>query len=561
MSTKIIPPENFRVLIVYPNLTGMLVPSLAIALFTRILKNAGYIVDLFDTTHYVAEENSSPQNRVKFLQARKFDEKDDLGVRWKTDLTNDFVKKVESFRPDFMIFSVVEDCFMQTVSLLKSVDHLNIPHLVGGVFPTAAPQVVINNKHVKSIGIGEGEEIILNMSEAIRQGFDYTKIPGTWHRNIDGNLIKNARGPVVNISNVVPDFSLFDESRFYRPMGGKIFKTIPVETYRGCPFACTYCNSPMQNVLVRSEGIAPNFLRKKDISVLRDEIKELIRKFNPEFLYFIDDSFTARPKNEVLEFCDMYQEFKIPFWFNTRPETTTPEVLTRLKEVGAYRISFGIESGNEQFRKHVLKRNTTNLKLREYFDTFVNAGIPFSINLIIGFPGETRELVMDTIRFVQTLQGYDTITCSVFTPYHGTVLREVAIKNKWLEKDYITKHTTSNSALNMAAPYLSSSDIDGIIRVITLMCYFPESEWENLKRAEVDDEEGNRLLKHYSEIYQNEFLKDFQEIKKFPLLDSASGCKSNDLDGFRLFNPPKRIAEDKILDLKVDEESFIAMYH
>lgn len=554
-------PDEFRALIVYPNLTGMLVPSLAIGLFTRVFKNAGYQVDLFDTTHYVADENSSPQNRVKFLQARKFDEKDDLGVRWKTDLHGDFVKKIESFRPDFMIISVVEDCFAQAVTLLQAIDHLNIPHLVGGVFPTAAPAVVIDNPFIKSIGIGEGEEMILQMAEAIRQGQDYKKIPGTWHKDQTGEVIKNGRGPVVNISNITPDFNLFDESRFYRPMGGKIFKTIPVETYRGCPFACTYCNSPMQNVLVRNEGIAPNFLRKKDMAVLRDEIKELVKKFSPQFLYFIDDSFTARPKQEVMDFCDMYQEFKIPFWFNTRPETTTPDLLKRLKEIGAYRISFGIESGNEQFRKHVLKRNTTNNKLREYFDTFVEAGIPFSVNLIIGFPGETRELVMDTIRFVQTLQGYDTITCSIFTPYHGTILREVAIKNGWLEKDYITKHTTSNSALQMPAPYLNSADIDGIMRVIALMCYFPESDWANLRRAETDDEEGNRLLKHYSEIYQNEFLKDFQEIKKFPLLDSASGCKSNDLDGFRLFNPPKRIEESDLPLLKVDEEAFIQMYH
>ena len=61
-------PKDFRVLLVYPNLTMMLVPSLAIALFTDILKKAGYTVDLFDSTHYVSDLTSSPQNRVKYLQ-------------------------------------------------------------------------------------------------------------------------------------------------------------------------------------------------------------------------------------------------------------------------------------------------------------------------------------------------------------------------------------------------------------------------------------------------------------------------------------------------------------
>lgn len=553
--------QDFRVLIVYPNLTGMLVPSLAIAIFTRILRDAGYQVDLFDSTHYVADENSSPQNRVKFLQAREFDEKNDLGVRWKSDLLGDFRRKVEGFKPDFMIFSVVEDCHEQAVSLLDAVKDLDIPHLIGGVFPTAAPQVVIAHPLIRSIGLGEGEEIVRAAAEAVRLGEGYEAVPGTWHKTADGRLIKNPRPLLIKLDTYIPDFSLFDASRFHRPMGGKIFKTVPVETYRGCPFTCTYCNSPMQNTLAKEEGLAVNYLRKKSIPALRAELRELVRLYEPEFFYFIDDSFTARQKEEVFAFCDMYEEFKIPFWFNTRPETTNLALLKRLKEVGAYRISFGIESGNEQYRKHVLKRNTTNPKLKDYFETIIEAGIPFSVNMIIGFPGETRELVMDTVRFVRSIQGYDTVTCSIFTPYHGTALREVAINNGWLEKDFITKHTTSSSSLRMPAPYLSSADIDGIMRVIALMCYFPESEWPALHRAETDDAEGNRLLSHYSEIYKRDFLRESQEIKNYALIDSASGCRSNDKDGFRVFVPPDRIAEGAVAALTVPDREFIAKYH
>ena len=75
----------------------MLVPSIAIAIFTYVLKKQGYKVSLFDTTHYVSEENSSPQNRVKYLQARKFSDTDDLGIKIKTDLLGDFKKYVNEF--------------------------------------------------------------------------------------------------------------------------------------------------------------------------------------------------------------------------------------------------------------------------------------------------------------------------------------------------------------------------------------------------------------------------------------------------------------------------------
>ena len=88
-------PGDFRVLLVYPNLTMMLVPSLAIAQFTGIFHKAGYKVDLFDSTHYVSDLTCSPENRVKFLQYRPFDAEKDLNFRLQTDLIEDFVRKVD----------------------------------------------------------------------------------------------------------------------------------------------------------------------------------------------------------------------------------------------------------------------------------------------------------------------------------------------------------------------------------------------------------------------------------------------------------------------------------
>jgi len=540
--SDIIRREDFKVLIVYPNLTMMLVPALSIGIFTGILKKQKYQVSLFDTTHYMAEENSSPQNRVKFLQARKFDETNDMGVRIKTDLIGDFINTIESLKPNLILYSVVEDCYRQTLSLMSAIKEFEIPHLVGGVFPTAVPEVCIDNDLIKMIGIGEGEKIIVDVAEAIRLKKSIENIHGTWVKT-DGGIIKNPRDMITSIHNSVPDYSLFDAARFNRPMGGRIFRTIPVETYRGCPFQCTYCNSPMQTEKARESNIG-NYLRRKNMDDLRDEINQLVEKYTPQFLYFIDDSFTARPKDEVFAFCDMYQEFGLPFWFNTRPETTTPGMMKRLKEVGIYRISFGIEAGNEQYRKKVLRRNGTNDQLKKVFDEIADSEIPFSLNLIIGMPGETRDLIMDTINFTRTIRGFDTVTVSIFTPYHGTVLRKIAVNNGWLDKNYITKHTTSSSALNMPSPYLSSKDIDGLMRVIPLYIYFPETEWENIRKAEIPNKEGNEALDYYSQIYRRDFLKETHDDKKI-YVDGATGCKSNPKDSFRInYESPIRIGQD-----------------
>ena len=505
--------DAFKIMLVYPNLPMMLVPSVAIGLFTRILKGQGYIVDLFDASHYISNESSSPQNSVKLFQARQFDEEKDLGITTKTDLVGSFREHVLAFQPDFLLVSVVEDAFNQAIELLLSIQDLKIPHLVGGVFPTAAPDLCLENDAVEAIGIAEGEQTIVHAAEAVRKGNSFQEVPGVWYKSRNNEIIKNPMGNLVDIDRVQPDFSLIDESRFYRPMGGRIFKSVPVETYRGCPYSCTYCNSPMQKRIARQGG-AGNFLRRKSIEHIRIELENAQKKFQVGLIYFIDDSFLARPQKELIEFCEMYEAFKIPFWMNTRPENCTDDNLKRIKDAGCYRISFGIECGNEQFRKQILKRNVSNRYLEKKFDTISKSGIAFSLNLIIGFPYETRELVMDTVNFVRTVNGYDTITISIFAPYHGTALRDVAASNGWVKKKEISKHTTQSSILNMPPPYLNSREIDDLIKVMPFYCFFPKTEWAMIKKAEKNDKEGRKLFRHFSSIYRDKFLKATQDDGK-----------------------------------------------
>ena len=80
-------------------------------------------------------------------------------------------------------------------------------------------------------------------------------------------------------------------------------------------------------------------------------------------------------------------------------------------------------------------------------------------------------------------------------------------------------HTTSSSVLNMPPPYLSSKDIDGLMKTIPLYVYFPKSEWKNIRKGEEDSEEGRKILNHYSKIYKDNFLKKNQDDEKIIYAD------------------------------------------
>ena len=243
-----------------------------------------------------------------------------------------------------------------------------------------------------------------------------------------------------------------------------------------------------------------------------------MKAYDPEFFYFVDDVFLARPVEEIIEFCEMYAEFSLPFWFNTRSETCERETLAMLKDVGCYRVSYGIECGNEEFRQKVLRRKISNEELIRRFEVIAEAGIAFSLNVIIGMPGETRELVIDTIRLIKSISGFDALT-------------------------------VASSVLNMPRPYLSVSEIDGLAATFPLYCAFPEEEWPRIRRAEEPDQKGLEIREEYARIYRSEFLKEDQEQANKIVIKGATGCRTNPKDAFRV--SPKHLTKDQLERLQL----------
>ncbi len=236
--------KDFKILLVYPNIPLMTVPPLSMAIFTGILKKEGYQVELFDTTPYISDDgNLSQKNRRLYLQYREYSDEDDLGIVIKENLMHDFKKAVFEYKPDLMIWSVVEDAFKKTLTMAEVVKDYECVKIFGGVLPTADPEYVINQENINFIAKGEGEITLKELAKSVYENKDYKNLKGTWFKKKDGTILKNPPNTLTNINDGSPDFSLFDSKRFNRPMGGRIFKMVPLETYRGCPYKCTFCNS------------------------------------------------------------------------------------------------------------------------------------------------------------------------------------------------------------------------------------------------------------------------------------------------------------------------------
>ncbi len=494
-----------RILLFYPNLYGMNTLPPAIGLFTSILKNEGHVVDLFDTTVYRGLYDSIDTDKQKSenLNARPYDDSILRRYAKEDSAEEDFNKKINLFCPDLIAMSVTEDMYPIGVNLLSTLSNNHPVVVAGGVFPTFAPEMTIrySNNKIDMVLMGEGEKTLPLLCRKLENKEDVSGLSGLYMVK-DGQEIKNRLpGPVDINSLPLPDYSLFEESRFYRPMQGQLRRMLPITTVKGCPYTCGYCNSPSQKEIYRKEGSI--FFRKMKISHVYDELKYCLEKYGADSFYFWADTFLCWDDKEFDEFCSMYSEFKLPFWMQTRPETVTEYRIKRLKEIGLLRVAFGIEHGNEEFREKMLFRKVKNSVIINNLKVVTGLGIPISVNNIVGFPDETRSLAFDTIELNRFIDS-DGINAYSYTPFHGTPLRRLSEERGFVEKGSLARCINKPTMISM--PHFSREAIEGIRRCFVLYVKMPKSRWKEIEKSEKLTPEGDRIWKELKEECLNKYM-------------------------------------------------------
>jgi radical SAM superfamily enzyme YgiQ (UPF0313 family) len=208
-------------------------------------------------------------------------------------------------------------------------------------------------------------------------------------------------------------------------------------------------------------------------------------------------------KKELEEFCEIYSEIKLPFWIETRPETVNDDNLKKLSDVGLDRISFGVEHGNEEFRLKVLGRLWKNDDIIKALKLPHKYGIKYSVNNITGFPYETKKLAFDTIELNRHIES-DNQNIFTFVPFHGTPLRKTCEDLGLIKPETITKCVTTDDTQISMHQY-TPQEIKEVIRTFNMYVKFPRSRWKDIKKAEKENKEGEKI---YNELKQ-EFLEKY----------------------------------------------------
>jgi len=487
--------DRLRVLLIYPSkfrVTGL---PIGLTSISAVLKQEGHEVKIFDTTFYELDSQvSEPQLRADMLMSKRITDEDKWLYKNNSDMKEDLISLIHDFKPRVVGISILEPNYGISLLLSRLIKSTfkDILIVAGGVFPTLSPEVVISEDSIDIVCLGEGETSVKELCNKIAGNEPYIHVDGLWIKD-KTNIYRNKNTCLHNLNELpFPDFSDLDERLFYKPMQGKLFKMVNIETSRGCPYICSYCAAPKLKMFYR-ENTDSSYYREMKMEKVFEQIHYQIDRHSPEFLYFSSETFLAMDDRDFAAFIHGYKAIRLPFWFQTRFETIIEERLQALKDVGMYWLTIGVEHGNEEFRRKVLKRHYSNESMVKAAHILKKIGIGASLNNIIGFPFENRDLIFDTIRLNKQLWQINNkleINVFLFTPYRGCELYDICKENNLLSDrlEFGTGVLSDESLLNFSDEY--RQELKGLLKAFNMYVKLPEQLYPDIKIAENPDAEG-----------------------------------------------------------------------
>jgi len=314
--------------------------------------------------------------------------------------------------------SLMSNQFLQAIRLTEGlkVRGISVPFIWGGIQPTVEPEECL--EYADIICMGEGEEAIVELADALQMGREYTSIRNLCFKTT-GGILKNELRPLISDLDAVPfpdyscqghyiavgdDLQLLTREKLagyegerFKSRNGKIMYMFM--TSRGCPFNCSYCGNNVYRRLYPKE--IP--VRWRSPENVIEELRMIQRDVAPiSYVYMVDDNFTARSREKLRAFCELYKKkIGIPFFVQVNPLTINEEKMEILFNNGCAHITMGVETASERIADMYYRGNAhgTVEKAIALVEKYRHLQIPPpTYQFIIDNPWETLDEMLNTLR-------------------------------------------------------------------------------------------------------------------------------------------------------------------
>jgi len=478
-----------------------------------VCRAAGHEVKLFDTSFFDTKDITENKRYLGMTEAgeeilnfKPVDVTPYNLVKERCDVGGKLKVVLNEFSPDVVACSVlsVEWSLCTRLLLIAKSCKKNVFTVVGGVHTFSDPDGCLAEEAVDAICIGEGEIVLLDFLQRYGNGKDYETTPGFWVKK-DGKVFKNRVGQVLTKLDNLPFFGydFYDDRLNLRIYDGSVYRSGDHTLTRGCYGKCSYCLYDRMHRVNRDNSK----LRRYSIDRFIDELTYLKDKYELNFFRFQDATFLAVSEKYLSELSAKYaQKVGLPFVVDAAPETITNNKARAMADMGCVSASIGVEVGNEKRRAELCNKPVTDAMIIRAFALMNSVGIRTVSFLLLGFPLETLEDYWDTVHLVRKARVQAPAIGFVY-PFKGTKLREMAVKLNLFDEKYETEGIGySRGFPAIHNPRISEEHYRGLLRTFYLYVKFPEKYWQEIRRAEKMDHQGNLIYQKFAQIYSEKML-------------------------------------------------------
>lgn len=369
-----------------------------------------------------------------------------------------FMERVRGYSPDVAVLETSTPSFDKDILTAQRIKQnlrdvklvLVGPHV--SVFPF---QILDEYGLIDYILVGEYEYTLLELINCLENGGGWENVLGLAYRENDEIKINNRRPAIKDLNSLPwPERESLPMYNYRDNFCNLPAPNVQVAASRGCPYQCVFCLWPQ---VMYNEYV----YRKRNPKKVIDEIIWLVNKYDFRAVYFDDDTFNI-DREYVLDICNemKIREFKIPWAIMARADLMDEKLLKFLKDAGLYAVKYGVELADEKILDHCGK-NMNLKKSLELIKFTKQVGIKVHLTFCLGLPGETKETIQKTIRFIEAVNP-DSAQFSFATPFPGTRYFEYVKKKGWLLSEHWPDFDGNRQCI-IRTEELSNKDLENIL--------------------------------------------------------------------------------------------------
>lgn len=323
---------------------------------------------------------------IEFTKQKKFDQLDYL--------FEDIFEKVENEKVKTVCFSHLfnQQLFVSLYLAKRLKEKYNVTTIFGGHPIGHDKENYIEKEQIDYIIYNDGERSLLELLNYLHPETKENKKKSKLLNEIP-NLIWKEKGKInqnkskkfdLNLQ-IIPNYDDLNLNDYLSPE-----PVISLVLGRGCFWnKCSFCTSPINT----------DEFRIRTVETFVDEIEYLQKKYGVNYFTFEDEMIIPpimkKIANELIK-----RKLNIKYTFLAKPNKGDRWDFDLIKKSGCVNIYWGVETGNQKI-SDLMQKGTTIDEVKSTLQKAHTSGIINYAFIMFGFPGETKESLLDTIEIIK----------------------------------------------------------------------------------------------------------------------------------------------------------------